>query len=79
MDRRRAGKGHFGMFCLCAHPTITIREHLLDRFTEVRKTFQGKIIISISCLNSFQGLLYISLTLEGYFVVTGATRDLYND
>ena len=61
-----------GMFFLCAHPTITIREHLLDRFTEARKTFQGKIIISIGCLHSFQGLLYIVLT----FVVTEATRDL---
>ena len=64
------------MFCLCAHPTITIREHLLDRFTEVGKTFQGKVIISIGCLHSFQGLLYIVFTLEGYFVVKGATRDL---
>ena len=62
------------MFFLCAHPTITIREHLLDRFTEVRKTFQGKIIISIGCLHSFQGLLYIVLTLERYFVVTGANN-----
>ena len=64
------------VFFVCAHPTITIREHLLDRFTEVRKTFQGKIIISIDCLHSFQGLLYIVPTLEGYFVVTGATWDL---
>ena len=63
------------MLCLCAHPTITltIHEHLLDRFTEVRKTFQGKIEISIGCLHSFQGLLYIAFTLEGYFVVKGAT------
>ena len=61
------------VFIVCVHPTITIREHLLDRFTEVRKTFQGKIIISIGCLHSFQELLYIVLTLEGYFVVTGAT------
>ena len=73
MDRRRAGRDILVCFFLCAHPTITIREHLLDRFTEVRKTFQGKIIISIGCLHSFQGLLYIVLTLEGYFVVTGAT------
>ena len=36
------------------------------------KTFLGKIIISIGCLYSFQGLFYIVLTLEGYFVVTGA-------
>ena len=61
------------MFFFCAHPTITIREHLLDRLTEVRKTFQGKIIISIGCLHSFQGLLHIVLTLERYFVVTEAT------
>ena len=73
MDRRRAGRDILVCFFLCAHPTITIREHLLDRFTEVRKTFQGKIIISIGCLHSFQGLLYIVLTLKGYFVVTGAT------
>ena len=72
MDRRRAGRDILVCF-LCAHPTITIREHLLDRVTEVRKTFQGKIIISIGCLHSFQGLLYIVLTLEGYFVVTEAT------
>ena len=66
MDRRRAGRNILVCF-LRAHPTITIREHLLDRFTEVRKTFQGKIIISIGCLHFIQGLL---------FVVTGATRDL---
>ena len=62
--RKTSRKGHFGMFCLCAHPTITIREHLLDSLTEVRKTIQGKIIISIGCLHLFQGLLYIVLTLE---------------
>ena len=37
MDRRRAGRDILVCF-LCAHPTITIREHLLDRVTEVRKT-----------------------------------------
>ena len=72
-EEKASWKGHFGMFFLGAHSTITIREHLLDHFTEVRKTFQGKIIISIGYLHSFQGLLYIVLTLEGYFVVTGAT------
>ena len=51
------------MFCLCAHPTTTIHEHLLDCLTEARKTFQGKILISIGCLHSFQGLLYIIVTL----------------
>ena len=76
MDRRRAGRDILACFFVCAHPTITTREHLLDRFTVVRKTFQGKIIISIGCLHSFHGLLYIVLTLEEYFVVTGATRDL---
>ena len=65
------------MFCLCAHLTTTVHEHLLDCLTEARKTFQGKIIISIGCLHSFQGLLYIVVTLEGYFVVMGATQDLY--
>ena len=68
MDRRRAGRDILGVFFVCVHPTITIREHLLDRFTEVRKTFQGKTIISIGCLHSFQELLYIVLTLEGYFL-----------
>ena len=42
MDRRRAGKGRFGMFCLCAHPTITIREHLLDRFHGSKKNIPGE-------------------------------------
>ena len=73
MDSQTSRKGYFDMFRFCAHPTTTKREHLVtDRLTEVRKTFQGKIIISIGCLHSFQGLLYIVLTLEGYFVVTGA-------
>ena len=72
-------EGTFWYVFLCAHPTITIREHRLDHFTEVRKTFQGKIIISIGWLHSFQGLFYIVLTLEGYFVITGATWDLCCD
>ena len=41
------------MFFLCAHPTITIREHLLDRFTEVRKTFQAVYIHFRDCFISF--------------------------
>ena len=64
------------MFFLCAHPTITIREHRLDRFTEVRKTFQGKIIISIGWLHSFQGLFYIVLTLGGLFCCNGSSLRL---
>ena len=33
---RRGAKGHFGilfigLFCLCVHPTITVREHLYDQ------------------------------------------------
>ena len=30
------------VFIVCVHPTITIREHLLDRFTEVRKNIPGQ-------------------------------------
>ena len=37
------------------------------------KTFLGKIITSVGCLHSFQGLFYyIILTLERYFTVTGS-------
>ena len=64
--------GIFWYVFLCAHPTITIREHLRDRHGSKKNIPGKKIIISIGCLHSFQGLLYIVLTLEGYFVVTGA-------
>ena len=43
-----------------------------EHWYKISKTFLGKTIISIGCLHSFQGLFYIVLTLEGYFVVTGA-------
>ena len=69
-------EGIFWYAFLCAHPTITIREHLLDRHGSKKNIPGEKIIISIGCLHSFQGLLYIVLALEGYFVVTGATWDL---
>ena len=75
MDRRRAGRDIL-VCILCAHPTITIREHLLDRHGSKKNIPGKKIIISRGCLHSFQGLLYIVHTLEGYFVVTGATWDL---
>ena len=50
MDRRRANcEGIFWyfrirLFCLCAHPTITIREHRtrLDRLTENKQNILGQ-------------------------------------
>ena len=62
MDRRRAGRDILVCF-LCAHPTITIREHLLDRHGSKKNIPGKKVIISIGCLHSFQGLLYIVLIL----------------
>ena len=42
-----------------AHPTINMCEYRCDivRF-KISKTFLGKIITSVGCLHSFQGLLY---------------------
>ena len=49
-----------------------MREHLYIVRFKICKTFLGKIITSVGCLHSFQGLFYyIVLTLEGYFIVTG--------
>ena len=75
MDRRRAGRGIL-VCILCAHPTITIREHQLDRHGSKKNIPGKKIIISIGCLHSFQGLLYIVLTMERYFVVNGSNLGL---
>ena len=45
-----------------------MREHLYIVRFRISKTFLGKIITSVGCLHSFQGLFYyIVLTLKGYF------------
>ena len=70
---------------LVFHPTITMCEHLCDIvWFKISKTFLSKIITSVDCLHSFQGLFYyIVLSLEGYFIITGSDRQpvpiyLYN-
>ena len=75
MNRRRA-KRHFGiifigLFCLCVHPTMA-NICMIRSFDGKLAAFLGKIIISIGCLHSFQGLFYIVVTLEGYSVATGS-------
>ena len=70
---------------LVFYPTITMCEHLCDIvWFKISKTFLGKIITSVDCLHSFQGLFYyIVLSLEGYYIITGSDRQpvpiyLYN-
>ena len=43
-----------------------MREHLFIVRFKVSKTFLGKIITSVGCLHSFQGLFYV-IVLTSYF------------